>query len=102
MKYINSLKNIARYLNILMITAVVIAGLTSSLDSQAQQSSTVSGLVTAASDGTALPGLSIIVKGTTIGTVTTFEGKYSIEVPDDNAPGKGCKPILTFTIANPI
>jgi TonB-linked SusC/RagA family outer membrane protein len=68
-----------------MITAVVIAGLTSSLDSQAQQSSTVSGLVAAAADGTALPGLSIIVKGTTIGTVTTFEGKYSIEVPDDNA-----------------
>jgi len=28
--------------------------------------------------------------------LTTFK------FPDDNAPGKGCKPILTFTIANPI
>lgn len=85
MKYIYSLKNITRYLYIVIISVVLFIGLTSSLNSNAQQSKTVSGLVTSSTDGTALPGLSIVIKGTSIGTVTTFEGKYSIDVPDNNA-----------------
>ncbi|MBN1598586.1 MAG: TonB-dependent receptor [Bacteroidales bacterium] len=35
------------------------------------------------SDGEPLPGVSIIVKGTTQGTTTSIEGTYSLEVPDD-------------------
>ena len=42
----------------------------------------VSGSVTSADDGSALPGVSVVVRGTTIGAVTDFEGNYSITVPD--------------------
>lgn len=35
--------------------------------------------------GSTLPGVSVVVKGTTIGTITDTEGKYSIEVPSQNA-----------------
>ncbi len=45
----------------------------------------VSGNVTGADDGTALPGVSVVVRGTTIGAVTDFEGNYSITVPDASA-----------------
>ncbi|MEM1134505.1 MAG: TonB-dependent receptor [Bacteroidota bacterium] len=40
----------------------------------------VSGKVTSADDNEALPGVSILVKGTSIGTTTDFEGKYSLSV----------------------
>ena len=42
----------------------------------------VSGNVTSAEDGSALPGVSVVVRGTTIGAVTDFEGNYTITVPD--------------------
>ena len=42
----------------------------------------VTGNVTSAEDGSALPGVSVVVQGTTIGAVTDFEGNYSITVPD--------------------
>jgi iron complex outermembrane receptor protein len=38
----------------------------------------VTGKVTSAEDGTGLPGVSILEKGTTNGTVTDVEGNYSI------------------------
>lgn len=45
------------------------------------QQKTVSGTVTAASDGLPLPGVNILVKGTADrGTVTDIDGKYSISV----------------------
>ncbi len=50
---------------------------------EAQQGITVTGTVISASDGMALPGLSILQKGSTNGTVTNVEGKYSINVPAD-------------------
>ncbi|MEQ9582908.1 MAG: carboxypeptidase-like regulatory domain-containing protein, partial [Arenibacter sp.] len=43
------------------------------------QSKTVSGNVTDANDGSPLPGVSIIVQGTTNGTQTDFDGNYSID-----------------------
>ncbi|WP_218186004.1 carboxypeptidase-like regulatory domain-containing protein [Marinifilum fragile] len=46
------------------------------------QSREVSGVVTAAEDGLSIPGVSVIVKGTTIGTTTDFDGKYSLNVPE--------------------
>lgn len=42
----------------------------------------VTGSVTSSEDGTALPGVSVVVRGTTIGAVTDFEGNYSITVPE--------------------
>lgn len=35
--------------------------------------------------GNPLPGVNVVVKETTLGTVTDAEGKYSINVPDDNS-----------------
>src|SRR5690606_17187560 len=40
--------------------------------------STVRGKVTSRTDGTPLPGVSILVKGTNTGTTTDFNGAYSI------------------------
>ncbi len=42
----------------------------------------ISGTVTSSEDGGAIPGVSVIVKGTIIGTTTDFEGNYSLSVPD--------------------
>ncbi len=44
---------------------------------------TVTGTVTSADDGMGLPGVSVIVKGTSKGTITDVDGKYSLEVPAD-------------------
>lgn len=49
------------------------------------QSLTVSGTVVAASDGLPLIGATILEKGTGKGTVTDFDGKYSLEVTNANA-----------------
>ncbi|MDR2954601.1 MAG: SusC/RagA family TonB-linked outer membrane protein, partial [Prevotella sp.] len=54
-----------------------------------QQSITVKGKVTDKA-GEPLPGVSIIIKGTTTGVMTDVDGKYSINVPNSNA-------ILTFS-----
>lgn len=42
----------------------------------------VTGRVTSAVDGVPIPGASVLVKGTTTGTSTDSDGKYSISVPD--------------------
>jgi len=47
------------------------------------QQTTVTGMVTDARTGEALPGVNIVIKGTTRGTTTNMEGTYSIEVPGD-------------------
>ena len=41
----------------------------------------VKGKVTDASNGAALPGVTVLVKGTTVGTVTNAEGFFTLEVP---------------------
>jgi TonB-linked SusC/RagA family outer membrane protein len=43
----------------------------------------ISGTVTSSEDGQPLPGASVQVKGTTVGTTTDFQGKYSLSVPSD-------------------
>lgn len=43
------------------------------------QMHTVSGIVTDKSDGSPLPGVSVVIKGTTIGTATDLQGRYAIE-----------------------
>lgn len=44
------------------------------------QGQRVTGVVTSGGDGSGLPGVSIVIKGTTSGSVTDQDGKYSIEV----------------------
>jgi len=43
----------------------------------------ITGTVTSSEDGMPLPGVSVIVKGTTIGGATDVNGKYEINVPTD-------------------
>ena len=43
---------------------------------------TVTGVVTSAEDGSTLPGVSVVVKGTVMGTTTNPNGEYSIVVPE--------------------
>ncbi|MCZ8023396.1 MAG: SusC/RagA family TonB-linked outer membrane protein [Cyclobacteriaceae bacterium] len=45
------------------------------------QERTVSGRVTSTEDGSALPGVNVVVKGTTNGTVTDADGNYKLSVP---------------------
>lgn len=46
---------------------------------------TVSGTVTDAVDNARLPGVNILVKGSTLGTSTDGNGNYTIEAPSDNS-----------------
>ena len=43
----------------------------------------ITGRVLDASEGTSLPGVNVLVKGTSIGTVTNIEGNYRLTVPGD-------------------
>ena len=45
------------------------------------QDRVVSGRVTSAEDGTSLPGVNVVLKGTTNGTVTDADGNYKLTVP---------------------
>ena len=47
------------------------------------QTKSISGTVTSADDGLTLPGVAVIVKGTTIGTTTNMEGQYQFDVPEN-------------------
>jgi TonB-linked SusC/RagA family outer membrane protein len=49
------------------------------------QGRTVSGKVVSAGDGVALPGVSVIVKGTQTGTVTDVAGAYRLGVPSESS-----------------
>jgi len=44
---------------------------------------TITGMVTDAKDGSSIPGVNIVVKGTTTGTTTDLTGKYTIKVNAD-------------------
>jgi TonB-linked SusC/RagA family outer membrane protein len=46
---------------------------------------TVTGTVTSSEDGLSVPGVNITIKGTSQGTTTDADGKYSIRVPDSDA-----------------
>ena len=43
-------------------------------------------------NGVGLPGVNVALKGTTIGTITSGDGKYNLSIPNDNAQGT-----LTFS-----
>ncbi|MCO5231339.1 MAG: TonB-dependent receptor [Chitinophagales bacterium] len=65
--------------NILLWLLVVLFSTTQVL----AQNRTVSGVVTDAEDGQPLIGVSVVVKGTTLGTSTGIDGDYRLEVPAD-------------------
>lgn len=47
------------------------------------QTKEISGTVTSAEDGSSIPGVSVSVKGTTLGTITNLDGQYTLQVPQD-------------------
>jgi TonB-linked SusC/RagA family outer membrane protein len=55
------------------------------LGSTYAQSRRITGKVTSTEDGSALPGVNVVVKGTTMGTATDSNGSYSIDVPGPDA-----------------
>ncbi|SIN83806.1 SusC/RagA family TonB-linked outer membrane protein [Algoriphagus halophilus] len=65
------------------MTLLFLFGFLISISTYAQQ--TVRGKVTAQEDGQALPGVSIVIQGTTTGTVTNIDGEYSINVPNSES-----------------
>jgi TonB-dependent starch-binding outer membrane protein SusC len=62
---------------------VLLLGLTLLLTSALAfaQSRVITGTVTSTEDNMGVPGATVLVKGTTIGTATDLDGKYSINVP---------------------
>src|ERR1039458_1497763 len=72
---------------IITIAALLLAVIFTRADAQERQ---VTGKITAP-DGSSLPGVTVIVKGTTIGTNSDLDGVYKITVPPD---GKTLKFIL--------
>lgn len=75
MKKFNSVKLF--YLSLLMVL-----GLTASAIAQTRE---VSGTVLSGEDNLPLPGVSVLVKGTSSGTVTDIDGKYTVPVSSDDA-----------------
>lgn len=49
------------------------------------QQKTITGSVIDEDTGEALPGVTIVIEGTTSGTVTDLDGNFSIKVPDENS-----------------
>ncbi|MDV7139160.1 TonB-dependent receptor [Maribacter sp. TH_r10] len=49
------------------------------------QETNVTGTIISSDDGMPLPGVAVVVKGTTTGTVTDFDGNYALTVPSSNA-----------------
>ena len=47
------------------------------------QDRTISGNITSDEDGSGLPGVNVILKGTTVGTTTDVNGSYSLGIPSD-------------------
>ena len=47
------------------------------------QSRDLSGKVTSSDDNLALPGVNVVIKGTSTGTVTDVEGNYNLKIPEE-------------------
>ena len=45
------------------------------------QTRQITGIVTSGDDGTSIPGVSVVVKGSTLGTITDMDGKFTLKVP---------------------
>ncbi|MEI8203986.1 MAG: SusC/RagA family TonB-linked outer membrane protein [Bacteroidota bacterium] len=61
-----------------LITILLLAG----IQVLYAQKKVITGKVTTSEDGSTIPGVTVLVKGTTIGTTTNLNGEYSITVPE--------------------
>ena len=78
----DSNKYLHRYIGVVILAILV---LTPSNAWSIQQGHTVTGKVTISEDGSTLPGVNVVEKGTSNGTITNTEGYYSLTVTDQNA-----------------
>ncbi|MDT8418041.1 MAG: TonB-dependent receptor [Lutibacter sp.] len=67
----------------------IVVMLISSYNLSAQQAKVISGIVTSVKEGTPLPGVNVLIKGTATGVVTGFDGQFSINASSNN--------VLVFT-----
>jgi len=67
------MKKIAIFLSILLFMGTMVNAQTKNL----------SGTVTSAEDDLPIPGVSVSVKGTTLGTITNLDGEFDFKVPED-------------------
>ncbi len=65
------MKKILLLFSLLLMTGFLVMG----------QTSLITGTVTSSDDGSELPGVFVTVKGTTLGTITGPDGKFSIQAP---------------------
>ncbi|MCK3684660.1 SusC/RagA family TonB-linked outer membrane protein [Maribellus sp. YY47] len=68
------MKKIAILLSILLFMGNLVAN---------AQTKTITGTVTSSEDNLPIPGVSVAVKGTTLGTITNVNGEYELKVPQD-------------------
>ena len=47
------------------------------------QTKQITGIITSADDGTPIPGVSVAIKGTTMGTITDIDGKFYLTAPEN-------------------
>lgn len=64
---------------------IILSPVKSSGEFKQNQEKVISGKVVDSKDKLGLPGTTVIVKGTSKGTATDFDGKYSISISDENA-----------------
>lgn len=69
---------------ILFASLLLVVGVAEIL-AAAQQRRTVTGRVTDGGDNLPIPGVSILIKGTVMGTQTDVDGNFSVDVPDEQA-----------------
>ncbi|RAK65082.1 SusC/RagA family TonB-linked outer membrane protein [Hymenobacter edaphi] len=65
-----------------LLWSLALPGLALAQPALAQQTRTVTGTVTAATDRSPLPGVNVVVKGGTTGTQTGPDGRFSLQVPE--------------------
>jgi len=68
----------------LLFFLAMLVGLSLSFQANAQER-TVSGKVTSSEDGTGLPGVTVLIKGTTNGTITNADGEFKLSISNEEA-----------------
>lgn len=64
-----------------VLLVLIVFGVQEAALGQNNQEVTIHGVVRSQEDGTTLPGVNVLLKGTTRGTVTDIDGQYSLNVP---------------------
>lgn len=63
----------------LIMSLLLFAG----LNAMFAQTRTITGTITDSESGDPIPGVSVVVRGTTIGTITRVDGTYTLSIPED-------------------